>query len=246
MKPSDRPVSRTPVPLASIARRAARIAFDRERELEQRIVGVAGRVLDRDPGDPGRHRASDVGRDAVRLDREPAFEVGVDRQVDARGDRRHVAERLVEGDRVVGPSETPGEARARRSERVEAETAQGSARSRRPTGWASRNSLFREGHGTSARDRSEGSCRPRYPGPTTPRPDRPRPGRFDRPGKMKIRPAPCGGHPSPLPGSASPWRFPHECVHRGPQEQASGTRQGDRSDRPEGDRHHRLQRIDVR
>ena len=124
MNPSERPVSSTPVPLASIALPRRADPLDREREIEQRRVGVAGRILDRDPGDPGRDRPRDVGGHAVGLDREPALEVGVDRQLDGRRDRAHVGERLLERHTVVRPPDAPGETRAGRRQRLEAEARQ--------------------------------------------------------------------------------------------------------------------------
>ena len=122
MNPSDRPVSSTPVPLASMAARAARIRSTASSESNSGVGGVAGRILDRDAGDPGAHRPGHVGRDAVGLDGEATFEIGVDRHLSARGDRAEVGQHLVEGDRVVGPAERPGEPRACRRERLEAES----------------------------------------------------------------------------------------------------------------------------
>jgi hypothetical protein len=60
-------------------------ALDGEVEFEQRGGGVAGRVLDRETGDPGRDRAAHVRRDVGGLHREAVLEVGVHRHVDARG-----------------------------------------------------------------------------------------------------------------------------------------------------------------
>ena len=72
-----------------------------ELRIEQRLGGVAGRILDRDAGDPGAQRPGHVGRDALGLDREATFEIGVDRHLDARGDGAKVGQHLVEADRVV-------------------------------------------------------------------------------------------------------------------------------------------------
>ena len=52
----------TPVPLSSIACRAARDPLDRQVEVEQRIGRVARGVLDREPGDAGRRRPASRSR----------------------------------------------------------------------------------------------------------------------------------------------------------------------------------------
>jgi hypothetical protein len=91
-------------------------ALDGEGKIEQRARGIAGRVLDRQPRyarlDGGRH----VGRHALGRDREPAFEVAVDRHVHRVRDGTEVGERLFERHVVVGAADGPGESRARRGE----------------------------------------------------------------------------------------------------------------------------------
>ena len=121
MNPSERPVSRTPVPLSSIARRAALIRSTESAKSNSGWAGFAGRVLDREPGDAGRRGFGDVGGDAGRLDREAALEVGVHRHVDRCGDASDVGQRLVQRDLVVAPAQRPGEPRAGGGERGEAE-----------------------------------------------------------------------------------------------------------------------------
>ena len=93
----------------------------RELEIVERVGFVAGRVLDREPGDPGGRGQLHVLGDALRLDRETALEIGVDRHRDRRRDRPEMGERLVERDPVVAPAQGPGEAGAGRRQRREAE-----------------------------------------------------------------------------------------------------------------------------
>ena len=114
-----------PVPLASIACRAAADALDRQLDVVQRAVRVARGVLDREPGDARAGRATYVLRDLLGLDRVAALEVGVDRDRHGRRDGAQVVEGLVERDAVVGPTGRPGEAGARRRQGREAELLQG-------------------------------------------------------------------------------------------------------------------------
>ena len=102
MKPSDLPVSSTPDPDLSIAARAAMIPLDRERELEQRALLVAGRILDRQPCDSGRTARVTFARDALRLPREAALEIGIDRKRHCGGDLLQMREDLIDRDPVIG------------------------------------------------------------------------------------------------------------------------------------------------
>ena len=112
------------MPLRSIAARAARDPFDRLGEVEERVGGVAGGILDRQAGDPGGGRGGDILRDGFRHRREAALEVGINGNRDAAGDCPEVAQDLVEGHVVVRPAQRPGEARAGGGERRETELGQ--------------------------------------------------------------------------------------------------------------------------
>ncbi len=103
-----------------------RDALDREGLIVERLVLVAARILDRQPGDAGRDAALHVGRDPFRLMGVARLEVGVHRQLGRGDDLGDVAERHVDGDGPVHVRQRlrEGEARARRRQRLEAETAQ--------------------------------------------------------------------------------------------------------------------------
>ena len=77
------------MPVASIAPRAARIRST-ARSNRGGARRVAGGVLDRESGHPGGGRCGDIRGNRGRLDRKPAFEVGVHRHVDAVRDRADV------------------------------------------------------------------------------------------------------------------------------------------------------------
>ena len=112
---------------AGIDRRPrCRDTLDREGLIVERLVLVAARILDRQPGDAGRDAALHVGRDAFRLMGVARLEIGVHRQLGRGDDLGDVAERHVDGDGPVHVRQRlrEGEARARRRQRLEAETAQ--------------------------------------------------------------------------------------------------------------------------
>ena len=73
------------------------------------------------PAMPVAAARTDVPRDSVGLDREPAFEIGVDRDVHACQRLPQVRERLSSVTRVSGSAHGPREAGARRGERLETE-----------------------------------------------------------------------------------------------------------------------------
>ena len=58
--------------------------------------GIAGGILDRQPGHAGLDRARDVGADLVRLVRKAALEIGIDGQIDRRADRGEMLANVVE------------------------------------------------------------------------------------------------------------------------------------------------------
>ena len=94
MKPSARPVSSTSAPALSIAARAAFMRSTAKRNVVERLLLVAGRVLDREPGDTGRAAARDVRGDALRIVRIAAFEIRVHRHVGRRDDLGEMREHL--------------------------------------------------------------------------------------------------------------------------------------------------------
>ena len=100
-------------------------AIDRERAIEQRLCGVSGKILDREAGDAGLHRARDIHCDLVRLVRKAVLEIGVDGNIDGRADRGEMIADIVDRDLVVGARDGPGKARAGRGQRLEAEMLQG-------------------------------------------------------------------------------------------------------------------------
>ena len=137
MKPSERAVSRTPVPLSSIARRAARMRSTASVKSNKRVRVIAGRIFDRQPGDAGRRRRRHVARHVGRLDREAALEVGVDRHVHGLRDRAQVARALRSSDTlVVAAPDATTPTRSWSSRAPETRAARARGRCRRPTGWA--------------------------------------------------------------------------------------------------------------
>ena len=111
--------------VVGIDRLARRLdAIDRERAIEQRLGGVAGKILDREAGNAGLDRARDVDADLVRLVRKAVLEIGVDGNIDRRADRGEMIADVIDGDAVVGLGDGPGKARAGRSQRLEAEMLQ--------------------------------------------------------------------------------------------------------------------------
>src|SRR5207247_10103053 len=82
-------------------------ALDRELELEQGSLGVAGRVLDRDPGDPGRDRAAHIRLDSLRIDGESAFEIPVDRNLDAPADVLELVQPFIDRAAVIRVTARP-------------------------------------------------------------------------------------------------------------------------------------------
>ena len=116
-------------------------ARPRASNVEQRLGGVAGGVLDREPGDPGPAAAATLAADRVRLDREPALEVGVDRHLDRRRrSRARWAERLVERHRGCRAGPATRRTRSWSSRAPGSRAARAGGRCRRPTGWGSRSS----------------------------------------------------------------------------------------------------------
>src|SRR4029453_12704531 len=95
-----------------------------ERTIEQRLCVVSGKILDREAGDAGLHRARDVDADLVRLVRKAVLEIGIDGDIDRRADRGEMIADIIDGDAVVGLAECPGKARAGGSQRLEAEMLQ--------------------------------------------------------------------------------------------------------------------------
>ena len=79
--PSERPVSTTPVPLSSIACRAARIRSTASSKSKSGSFGSPEESSIESPAIPVSAALADVRRDPVGLDGEAALEVGVDRQL---------------------------------------------------------------------------------------------------------------------------------------------------------------------
>ena len=100
---------------AAVADRLARglDALDRERVLVERLVLVAGGILDREAGDAGAHTALDIVRDLVRLDGKAALEIRIHGDVDGRAQCCQMLTDVVDRDVVVGLADGPGKARAR-------------------------------------------------------------------------------------------------------------------------------------
>ncbi len=124
MKPSERAVSSTPVPLASMARRAART---RSTARSRSKSGASGSPVESsidNPAMPVVDGPADVGRHAVGVDGEAALEVGVHGHVHGGGHGGEVREHHFERHVVVTPAEGPGKAGAGRGEGREAECGQ--------------------------------------------------------------------------------------------------------------------------
>src|SRR5439155_16697529 len=72
-------------------------------------------------GDPGRGGRGHVGRDAVRVGGEAAFEVRIDRNVDRARDGSEMRQRFIERDVVIATAQRPGETRTGGRQRGEPE-----------------------------------------------------------------------------------------------------------------------------
>ena len=107
-------------------------ALCRRRRLVERIVGPAGEVLDREPGEPGTDGECGRLRDARGVVGEAVLEIGRHREVGGRHDGGGVRDRLVAGHGAVEATERAGEATARRGQRLEAERRQELRRARIP------------------------------------------------------------------------------------------------------------------
>ena len=121
MNPSDRPVSRTPVPLSSIRSSGSSDTFYREREFEERICRVASGILDRESCDASGGGCRHVGVHGAGIGRETTFEVRVDRQTYTVRDGSKMREGFLQCHAVVGPAHGPGKSGAGCRERRETE-----------------------------------------------------------------------------------------------------------------------------
>ena len=90
-------------------------------ERVERLVGAARRVLDREAGDPGRRGERDALGDSVRIVGVAALEVRAHRDLERTRDLGEVLQHLGTLDSLVGPRNRPGEAGARRRQRLEPE-----------------------------------------------------------------------------------------------------------------------------
>jgi hypothetical protein len=90
----------------------------------QRVRRITRGILDRQPGDAGACGKLDVFGDVVRLDREAALEVGIDRYVYSGRDQSKVLQRLVARSLVVRAADCPRETGARGRQRREAKLLQ--------------------------------------------------------------------------------------------------------------------------
>ena len=108
-----------------VDRRARRPdAIDGERELEQRIGRIPGRILDRQPGNTRRDGRGHILADGRRVHGKATLKISIDGNIDGFCDGAEMRERVVDRDAVVGPPERPCEARAGRGERWKPELRQ--------------------------------------------------------------------------------------------------------------------------
>ena len=106
-------------------------------ELVDRIVAVAGEVLDRAPGQTGGHGPTDGLRHTGRVVGVAVLEVGGHGHVRGLHDRPRVGQRLVAGDPAVQAAEGRREAAARGGQRARSPARRAASPSPRPTGSAS-------------------------------------------------------------------------------------------------------------
>ena len=107
------------MPLSSIARRAARTRSTARSKSWSGSSRIARGVLDGQPGDTGGRGQLHVVSDVLRIDREPALEVGVHRDAHGGRDDPQMFEHLIERDVIVRASQRPGEPGARRRQGLE-------------------------------------------------------------------------------------------------------------------------------
>ena len=99
-------------------------AIDGERELEQRVGRVPGRILDRQSGNTRRDGRGHILTDGRRVYGKATLKISIDGNIDGFCDGPKMRERLVHRDAVVGPPERPCEARAGRGNRWKPELRQ--------------------------------------------------------------------------------------------------------------------------
>ena len=125
-----------------MAPRAARIRLHGSGRVVQAGNLTDDAVLDGEARDSGCDGEPHVLREALGLRRKARLEVGVDRDIDGRAERRQVSQDVGEAHRVVRAPGRPGEARAGRREGGESQVLEES-RLPRPKGWATRSSPVR-------------------------------------------------------------------------------------------------------
>ncbi len=94
----------------------------RQIEIEERLGGIAGGILDRQAGDARVHAEPDVVGDVGRGAGIAAFEIGIDRQIHGTSDVAKMDEHEVKRHRAIGVTLRVGEPGTRGGQGLEAET----------------------------------------------------------------------------------------------------------------------------